>query len=107
MLSEATVWAAFAGAGLAGLALIGAGIAHGSLLAQSAPAAEINGTLFWFRLVLGAGLGLWGLAALLATLNVFLMFTSARPADYAVVGEAVAAGDDTVAGEAATAPAAH
>ena len=107
MLAEATVWAAFVGAGLAGLALIAAGIAHGSLLAQAAPAAQIDGTLRWFRLVLGAGLGLWGLAALLATLNVFLMFTSARPADYTVVGEAAAGGDDAMAGDAATAPAAH
>jgi cbb3-type cytochrome oxidase subunit 1 len=91
MLAEATLWAAFAGAGLSGLTLIAGGIAHGSLLAQAAPAEQITGTLFWFRIVLGAGLGLWGLAALIATLNVFLMYTSARPADYAVVGEAAAA----------------
>jgi cbb3-type cytochrome oxidase subunit 1 len=88
MLMEATVWAAFAGAGLAGLALIAGGIVHGSLLAGGADAAQVDGTLFWFRLVLGAGLGLTGLAALLATLNVFLMYTSARRAEYAVIGEA-------------------
>jgi cytochrome c oxidase cbb3-type subunit I len=107
MLTEATLWAAFAGAGLAGLALIAGGIANGSLLAQAAPADQITGTLFWFRLVLGAGLGLWGLAALVETLNVFLMYTSARPADYVVVGEAAVVGEPATVGEAAAAPAAH
>jgi cytochrome c oxidase cbb3-type subunit 1 len=88
LLADATLWGAFAGAAIAGLALIGGGIAHGSLLLDGASAKQITGTLFWFRLVLGAGLGLAALGALLATLNVFLMYTSARRADYAVVGEA-------------------
>ncbi|MEP6808137.1 MAG: cbb3-type cytochrome c oxidase subunit I, partial [Chloroflexota bacterium] len=87
ILTELTLWAAFAGAGLAGLALIAGGIVHGSLLAGGASAQQIAGFLFWFRLVLGAGIGLSGLAATIATLNVFLMYTSARPADYAVIGE--------------------
>jgi len=91
LLAEATLWAAFAGAGLAGLALISGGVAHGSLLAQGAPADEISGLVFWFRLVLGAGIGLSALAAAVVALNVFLMYTSARPADYAVMGDAVAA----------------
>ncbi|MDP9468230.1 MAG: cbb3-type cytochrome c oxidase subunit I [Chloroflexota bacterium] len=90
-LAEVTLWAGFAGAGLAGLSLIAGGIAQGSLLSQGASPDDITGTLFWFRLVLGAGLGLVALAALLATLNVFLMYTSARRADYAVIGEATAA----------------
>ena len=72
---------------LAGLALVAGGIVHGSLLAGGASAQQIAGFLFWFRLVLGAGIGLSGLAATIATLNVFLMYTSARPADYAVIGE--------------------
>jgi cbb3-type cytochrome oxidase subunit 1 len=96
LLAEATLWAAFAGAALAGLALISGGIAHGSLVAEGAAAEQIGGTLFWFRLVLGAGMGLASLAALIVNLNVFLMYTSARPAHYAVSG-----------GEAAAAPAAH
>jgi cytochrome c oxidase cbb3-type subunit 1 len=87
-LAEATLWAAFAGAGLAGLSLISGGIAQGSLLRQGASPDDIAGTLFWFRLVLGAGLGLAALGALMATLNIFLMYTSARPAEYAIVGEA-------------------
>ena len=40
--------------------------------------------------ILGAGLGLAALGALLATFNVFLMYTGARRAEYAVVGEAAA-----------------
>lgn len=91
LVAEATLPAAFAGAGLAGLALIAGGIVHGSLLRDGATADQINGLLFWFRLVLGAGLGLVALGALLAVLNVFLMYTGARRADYAVIGEAAAA----------------
>ena len=91
LLAEAALWAAFAGAALAGLALISGGIAHGSLVAGGAAADKIDGTLFWFRLVLGAGIGLTSLAALIVNLNVFLMYTSARPAQYVVVGEAAAA----------------
>jgi cytochrome c oxidase cbb3-type subunit 1 len=91
LLAEASLWAAFAGTGLAGLALITGGIVHGSLLTEAATVDEITGTLFWFRLVLGGGVGLIGLAAVIVTLNVFLMYTSARRADYALVGEAVPA----------------
>jgi len=87
LLAEATLWAGFAGAALGGLALIAGGIAHGSLLSQGAPADEISGTLFGFRLALGGGIGLVALAAVIAALNVFLMYTSAPRADYAVVGE--------------------
>ena len=90
LLAEATLWAAFAGAALAGLALITGGVAHGSLLAQSAPPEEIDGLVFWFRLVLGAGIGLSALAAAVVALNVFLMYTSGRRADYAVLDPAAA-----------------
>lgn len=90
LVTEATLWASFAGAALAGLALVAGGIVHGSLLRDGATADEISGLLFWFRLVLGAGLGLAALGALLATFNVFLMYTGARRAEYAVIGEAAA-----------------
>ena len=91
LLAEATLWAAFAGAALAGLALITGGVAHGSLLAEGATPDEINGFVFWFRAVLGAGIGLSALAAAVVALNVFLMYTSGHRADYAVLGDAVAA----------------
>ena len=91
MLTEATLWAAFAGAALAGLALVFGGVAHGSLLAQGAPADQVNGLVFWFRLVVGAGLSLSALAAAIVALNVFLMYTAARPADYAIPNDAAPA----------------
>ena len=90
LLTEATLWAGFAGAAISGLALVAGGIVHGSLLRDGATADKISGLLFWFRLVLGAGFGLVALAALLAVLNVFLMYTSARRAEYAVIGETAA-----------------
>ncbi len=90
LVTEATLWAAFAGAGLAGLALIAGGIANGTMLSEGATPEQISGLLFWFRLVLGAGIGLVALGALLATLNVFLMYTGARRAEYAVIGETAA-----------------
>lgn len=91
LVTEATLWAVFAGAALSGLVLIAGGVIHGSLLRDGASADQINGLLFWFRLALAAGFGLVALGALLAVFNVFLMYTSARRAEYAVVGEAAAA----------------
>lgn len=91
LVTEATLWAGFVGTAVSGLALVAGGIVHGSLLRDGASAGQITGLLFWFRLVLGAGLGLVALAALLAVLNVFLMYTSARRAEYTVIGEAAAA----------------
>jgi cytochrome c oxidase cbb3-type subunit I len=84
ILTDAQLWATFAGTTLGGLALIGAGIAHGSLLAQAAPVAEITGTLRWFLMAAGAGISLiaLGSAALLGAL--FLMYTTARKATYEV-----------------------
>jgi cytochrome c oxidase cbb3-type subunit 1 len=91
LLAEATLWAAFAGAALAGLGLIAGGVVHGSLLAQATTPEEITGFVFWFRLVLGAGISLSALSAAVVTLNVFLMYTSGRPAEYAINADAVAA----------------
>ncbi|HEY8922100.1 MAG TPA: cbb3-type cytochrome c oxidase subunit I [Candidatus Limnocylindria bacterium] len=105
LLAEATLWAAFAGAALAGLALIGGGVVHGSLLAQAATPKEIDGFVFWFELVLGAGIGLSALAAAVLALNVFLMYTSARRADYAIVDASADASSAAV--EPAAAPAAQ
>jgi cbb3-type cytochrome oxidase subunit 1 len=105
LLAEATLWAAFAGAALAGLALIGGGVVHGSLLAQAATPKEIDGFVFWFELVLGAGIGLSALAAAVLALNVFLMYTSARRAEYTIVDASADASSAAV--EPAAAPAAQ
>lgn len=87
LLAEATLWAAFAGAAVAGLALIGGGVVQGSLLAQTASPEEIDAFVFWSRLGLGAGISLSALAAAVLALNVFLMYTGARRAEYAIVAE--------------------
>ena len=73
------------------LALITGGVAHGSLIAQGGSPEEIEAFVFWFRLGLGAGIGLSALAAAVVALNVFLMYTSGRRADYAVLGDALPA----------------
>lgn len=83
-LSAAELWTGFAGATIAGLALIGGGLAQGSLLAQSAPADQIATALLPFRLAAAGGLGLWALAGLALLVSLFLMYTSARPARYAL-----------------------
>ena len=91
LLAEANLWSAFAGTAIAGLALMAGGIVHGSMRAEGATPDAIAGTIFWFRLVEGAGIGLVALAAAIAALSIFLMYTGARRADYAVVGEAAPA----------------
>lgn len=91
VLTDAQLWAGFAGATVTGLALMAAGVAHGSLLHQAASPDEITNTLRVFLLVAGGGLSLVALAsaALLGTL--FLMYTTARKASYAVADALAAA----------------
>jgi cytochrome c oxidase cbb3-type subunit 1 len=83
-LSGAELWTGFAGATIAGLALLGGGLAQGSMLTQSAPADQIQATLLPFRMAAAGGLGLWALAGLALLVSLFLMYTSARPANYIV-----------------------
>jgi len=91
VLTDAQLWAGFAGAALTGLALMAGGLAHGSLLQQAAQPDEITNTLRWFLMVAGGGMSLvaLGSAALLGTL--FLMYTTARKASYAVADALAAA----------------
>lgn len=89
-ITDAQQWSTLAGTALAGLALIGAGIAHGSLMTQGAPGDQVSGTLMWFRLVAAGGMGLVALGGLCLVGTLFLMYTTARRAEYAQ-GDAVAA----------------
>jgi hypothetical protein len=80
LLSGVTLWAAFGGATIAGVLLIGSGLAEGSLLGQAVPQEEIAAALLPYRGVALLGLALLGLASLSTLVNLFLMYTSGRPA---------------------------
>jgi len=84
------MWALFAGTAIAGLALIAGGVVHGSLLQGGAAPEEIEATLFWTNAVAGSGLGLVALGGFAAAVNLFLMYTEGRRAEY-TVGTAAAA----------------
>jgi cbb3-type cytochrome oxidase subunit 1 len=84
LLTDAQHWATFAGVLLSGLALIGAGIVHGSLRTDGAPPDVVSGTLVWFRVVAAGGFGLVALGAVCALTTLFLIYTTARRADYAL-----------------------
>ena len=90
-LSGAQLWLAFGGVTVAGLALMGGGLAEGSLLAQgTAPDAVGDGVMI-YRAIAFAGFGLVALAGLAFLANLFLMYTSGEPIDYAVPGNSAAA----------------
>ncbi len=81
-LADTQLWATFVGAALGGLAMVGGGIIHGSLLAQGAAADKIDSTLLLFRLGAAGGLGLVVLGGLAMLTNLFLLYTSGHLADY-------------------------
>ncbi|MBA2264352.1 MAG: cbb3-type cytochrome c oxidase subunit I [Chloroflexi bacterium] len=93
-LSVAQLWLVFGGATIAGLALMGGGLAEGSLLAQGTAADAIGAELMIYRAIALAGFGLVALAGLAMITTMFLMYTSARPIEYAAPGQpaTVAAG---------------
>ena len=98
---DAQLWAMLAGVALAAFALIGGGIAHGSLLTEGAPPEEISATMLWFRGAAGAGLGLAALSAVSALASLFLIYATAPRVEY------VPASVDSTGADVATAPAAH
>jgi cytochrome c oxidase cbb3-type subunit I len=100
ILTDLQLWATFLGATVAGMSLMGAGIVHGSLMTDGAAPDVVNGTLIYLRLAAAGGLGLASLGGVAALLSLFLMYTTARRAEYALVdaepadgvpGDAVAA----------------
>lgn len=102
-LTDVQLWATFAGTALAGLTLMAAGIAHGSLLTEGAPPEEITATLAWFWVVAGSGLGLVALGGLAGLVNLFLLYTTGPHAEYV----APSSGDRTPTGDRAAAAAGH
>jgi cytochrome c oxidase cbb3-type subunit 1 len=91
-LTGSQLWLAFAGATIAGLALMGGGLAEGSLIAQGTAPDALAAELVVYRGVALAGFGLVALAGLALLVNVFLMYTSGEPVEYVVAGSAAPAG---------------
>jgi cytochrome c oxidase cbb3-type subunit I len=91
-LSGAQLWLAFGGATIAGLALMGGGLAQAALIASGATPDVLAAELLIYRVIGFAGFGLVALAGLAMLVNMFLLYTTAEPAQYAApVGSASAA----------------
>jgi hypothetical protein len=84
LLSGAQLYLAFGGATVAGLALMGAGMAEGAFRTAAAAPEVVEAGLLPYRVGAFLGIGLVALAGLAALVNLFLMYTSGRPADYTV-----------------------
>ena len=90
-LSSATLWLVFGGAAIGGVALMGAGLAEGSLLASGTAAEDLSAALLPYRVAGFLGFGLVALAGLSTLINLFLIYTSGEPAEYTVPGQAATA----------------
>jgi cbb3-type cytochrome oxidase subunit 1 len=90
-LSGAQLWLTFIGVTVAGLALMGGGLAEGSLLASGTAPDAVDQGVFIYRAVAFLGLGMVALAGLAFLANLFLMYTSAERIDYAVPAQPAAA----------------
>lgn len=79
LLSAAQLWPAFAGAAVAGVGLIGAGLAQAAFRLQAAPPEMVDAGVMPYRVLAAGGMGLLALAGLAALLNLFVLYTSAEP----------------------------
>ena len=92
-LAGAQLWLAFGGVTLAGLSLMGGGLAEASLRAAGGAPDAVASSLVMYRVPAFIGLALVALAALAMLANLFLLYTSAEPAEYVLPGQpAVATG---------------
>ena len=91
LLAGAQLWLAFGGATIAGVALMGGGLAEGSLLAGGADAETLRAQLLPYHAAALAGFGLVALSGLALLVNAFLLYTTAEPVTYAVPGQPAAA----------------
>jgi len=90
-LSGAQLWLTFAGVTVAGLALMGGGMAEASLLGQGTASDAVGDMLLGYRAIAFAGFGMVALAGLSFLVNLFLMYTSGERVDYAVPGTSATA----------------
>jgi cbb3-type cytochrome oxidase subunit 1 len=91
LLSAAQLWPIFAGVTLAGVALVGAGLAEGSFRAGGAAPEDVTAGILPYLVVAFLGIGLAALGGLASLANLFLAYTSAEPVEYVVPGQAAAA----------------
>lgn len=90
LLSAAQLWLTFGGATIAGIALMGAGLAEGSLLGEGISPDALGATLMPYRVPAVAGFGLLALGGLLHVVSLFLLYSSGQPAEYVVPGRSTA-----------------
>lgn len=90
-VSRAQLWLAFGGAVIAGVALLGGGLAEATVFQSGAPAEEMNAAALPYRVAAFAGFGLVALAGLAHLVNLFLLYTTAEPEEYVVPGQAAPA----------------
>ncbi|MBA3587657.1 MAG: hypothetical protein H0W41_08480 [Chloroflexi bacterium] len=76
---------------VAGLALMGGGMAEASLLGQGTAPDAVGDMLLGYRAIAFAGFGMVALAGLSFLVNLFLMYTSGERVDYAVPGTSATA----------------
>lgn len=90
-VSRAQLWLAFSGAVIAGVALLGGGLAEATILQSGGVADEMNPAVLPYRVGALAGFGLVALAGLAHLANLFLLYTTAEPEEYVVPGQAAPA----------------
>lgn len=90
-VSRAQLWLAFGGATIAGLAMLGGGLAEASFLQSGTAADQMGPGLLPYRVAAFAGFGLVALAGLAHLVNLFLLYTTAEPEAYVVPGQAAPA----------------
>jgi hypothetical protein len=85
-MSRAQLWLAFGGAALAGVALLGGGLAEASFLRSATPPDQVAAGLLPYRVAAFLAFGLVALAGLAHLVNLFLLYTTAEPEEYVVPG---------------------
>ena len=90
-LAAAQLWLVFGGVAIAGLALMGCGLAEGAFRSQGAAPEDVSAGIMPYLLVAAGGIGLAALGALAALVNLFRAYTSAAPAEYVVPGQSAPA----------------
>ncbi|MGZ8563062.1 MAG: cbb3-type cytochrome c oxidase subunit I [Candidatus Limnocylindria bacterium] len=86
-VSSAQLWLAFGGATLAGVALLGGGLAEASFIQSLAAPDQMTAGLMPDRVAAFLGFGLAALAGPAHLVNLFLLYTTAAPEEYVVPGQ--------------------